>query len=103
LKELYKKIENFKKLEQLLQPFIDDLGHGYLWDMSNAPFRNLGFDILQKYSSLLKNDKALQEFAELLGNQSVTSQEVEKKDHRRNSHKKRVPSKTGSKRKHSRL
>lgn len=78
LKQLYEKIENFKKLEEVLQPFIDDLGHGYLWDMSNAPFRNLGFDILQKYSSLLKNDKALQEFAELLGSQSVTSQEVEK-------------------------
>ena len=78
LKQLYEKIENFKQLEQMLQPIIDDLGHGYLWDMSNTPFRNLGFDILQKYSSLLKNDKALQEFAELLGSQSVTSQEVEK-------------------------
>lgn len=78
LKQLYEKIENFKKLEEVLQPFIDDLGHGYLWDMSNAPFRNLGFDILQKYSSLLKNDKALHEFAELLGSQSVTSQVVEK-------------------------
>lgn len=78
LKQLYEKIENFKKLEEVLQPFIDDLGHGYLWDMSNAPFRNLGFDILKKYSSLLKNDKALQEFAELIGSQSVTSKEVEK-------------------------
>lgn len=79
LKELYEKIENFRKLEQVLQPFIDDLGHGYLWDMSNAPFRNLGFDILTKYASLLKNDKALQEFAELLGKQSITSKNVEKK------------------------
>ncbi|MBO7567123.1 MAG: VWA domain-containing protein [Bacteroidales bacterium] len=78
LKELYEKIENFKKLEQLLQPFIDDLGHGYLWDMSNSPFRNLGFDILKRYAELLKNDTALQEFADLLGRQSVTSQEVEK-------------------------
>lgn len=78
LKELFEKIENFKKLEQVLQPFIDDLGHGYLWDMSNAPFRNLGFDVLTKYASLLKNDKALQEFAEVLGKQSATSEEVEK-------------------------
>ncbi len=78
LKELYEKIEKFKKLEQLLQPFIDDFGHGYLWDMSNSPFRNLGFDILKKYAELLKNDTALQEFAELLGRQSATSQEVEK-------------------------
>ena len=78
LKELYEKIENFKKLEQLLQPFIDDLGHGYLWDMSNSPFRYLGFDILSKYASLLKNDNLLQEFAELLGKQSVTSEEVER-------------------------
>ena len=79
LKELYEKIKNFKKLEQLLQPFIEDLGHGYLWDLSNSPFRNLGFDILKKYSELLKNDTALQEFAKLLGMQNVTSQEVEKK------------------------
>lgn len=79
LEELYKKIENFKKLEQLLQPIINDLGHGYLWDMSNQPFRYFGFDILQKYASLLKNDNALQEFAELLGRQSATAKEVEKK------------------------
>lgn len=78
LKELYEKIEKFKKIEQVLQPFIDDLGYGYLWDMSNAPFRNLGFDVLAKYASLLKNDKALQEFAEILGKQSATSEEVEK-------------------------
>ena len=78
LKELYEKIENFKQLEQMLQPIIDDLGHGYLWDMSQSPFRNLGFDILQKYASLLNNDKALQEFSELLGKQSITSEEVEK-------------------------
>lgn len=77
LKELYEKIENFKKLEELLQPFIDDLSHGYLWDMSNAPFRSLGFDILKKYNSLLNNDKALQEFAELLGKQSISSHEIE--------------------------
>lgn len=79
LNELYEKIEKFKKLEQLLQPIIDDLGHGYLWDMLNAPFRDMGFDILKKYSSLLENDKALKEFAELLGRQSITSKEVEKK------------------------
>lgn len=78
LKQLYEKIENFKRLEQVLQPFIDDLGHGYLWDMSNAPFRDLGFNILAKYASLLKNDKALQEFAELLGKQSITSDGIEK-------------------------
>ena len=78
LKELFEKIENFKRLEWALQPIIDDLGHGYLWDLSNKPFKNLGFDILQKYASLLKNDQALQEFAELLGKQSATSEEVEK-------------------------
>jgi len=79
LKELYEKIENFKKLEECLQPFIDDLGHGYLWDMSNAPFRNLGFDILKKYVSLLSQEEILQKFAELLGKQSITSQKIEKK------------------------
>lgn len=79
LEELYKKIENFQKLEQLLRPFVCDLGHGYLWDLSSSPFRNLGFDVLAKYSMLLNNDHALQEFAELLGRQSITSKEVEKK------------------------
>lgn len=78
LKELYEKIENFRRLEQILQPFIDDLSHGYLWDLSKSSFRNLGFDILAKYASLLKNDKALQELADLLGKQSVTSQKIEK-------------------------
>lgn len=79
LQELYEKIENFRELEKLLQPFINDLAHGYLWDLSKSSFRNLGFDILNKYASLLNNDKVLQEFAELLGTQSVTSKEVEKK------------------------
>ncbi len=79
LKELYEKIEKFKRLEQLLQPIIDDLGRGYLWDLSNQPFQDYGFDILKKYAALLKNDSALQEFAELLGKQSATAKEVEKK------------------------
>ena len=79
LKELYERIEYFKKIEDLLSPLVNDLGHGYLWDLSSSPFKNHGFDILKKYSMLLNNDKALQEFAELLGRQSTTTKEIERR------------------------
>ncbi len=76
MEELYKKIENFQKLEQVLSPFIDDLGR--LWDLSNMPFQDTGFDILKQYADILENDEFLIELAKLLGRQGREQNYYEK-------------------------
>lgn len=76
LEKLYEKIKNFIRLEKLLSPFINDLGR--LWDLSQQPFQDNGFEILQQYASLLENDDFLMELASLLGTQSRVQALVEK-------------------------
>ena len=66
--ELYRKIAAFRKLEELLSPFIENLG--YLWDMTNRPFTDCGFEILKQYAFLLGQDESLQELAKMLGRQT---------------------------------
>ena len=76
MQELYDKIARFRKLENLVSPFIEDLG--YLWDLSNTPFQDNGFEILQQYASLLENDEFLTELAKLLGRQGRAQIRYEK-------------------------
>ena len=76
MQELYDKIARFRKLENLVSPFIEDLG--YLWDLSNTPFQDNGFEILQQYASLLENDEFLTELAKLLGRQGRAQSRYEK-------------------------
>ena len=76
LEKLYEKIKNFIRLEKLLSPFINDLGR--LWDLSQQPFQDNGFEILQQYANLLENDDFLMELASLLGTQSRTQSLFEK-------------------------
>ena len=76
LEELYKKIQNFMRLEKLLSPFTKDFGR--LWDLSKRPFETSGFEILYTFAKLLEQDKSLQELADLLGRQSRTQAVFEK-------------------------
>lgn len=78
LKELYKKIAQFKKLEELLSPFIRNFGR--LWDLSKTDFNDYGFDILKmkEFAELLENDKSLQELADLIGRQNGETERYEK-------------------------
>lgn len=64
---LFEKIARFRQLEQLIAPFITNLG--YLWDLSNTPFQDCGFELLQQYADLLEKDEFLRELAQLLGRQ----------------------------------
>ncbi len=73
LEELYKKIEQFKKLQELLSPIIKKFGR--LWDLSTGIFEDCGFEILKDFADLLENDEALKELAELIGRQDS---EIEK-------------------------
>jgi uncharacterized protein with von Willebrand factor type A (vWA) domain len=73
--ELYKRIEELKKLQDLLAPFTGELGR--LWDMSKGQWHKVNFDILKKYAELLQRDKSLQELAEMLGRMHSAEKEFE--------------------------
>lgn len=76
LEELYKKIQNFKRLEKLLSPFIKNFGR--LWDLSEGIFETSGFEILEQFAMLLEQDQSLQELAEILGKQNRAQSIFEK-------------------------
>jgi uncharacterized protein with von Willebrand factor type A (vWA) domain len=73
--ELYKKIEEFKKLQEILKPITNEFGR--LWDMSSGNWRQTNFDILKKYAEFLEKDKSLNELAEMLGKMRKAEQEYE--------------------------
>jgi len=73
--ELYAQIEQLKKLQELLEPFMGELGR--LWDMSKGRWQKVNFDILKKYAELLERDKSLQELAEMLGRMRQVEREYE--------------------------
>lgn len=76
LDKLYAKINKFIKLENLLMPFIKNLGR--LWDLSEGTFETSGFEILETFADLLDKDESLRELAELLGKQSRAQVSYEK-------------------------
>jgi len=73
--ELYKRIEELKKLQEALEPFTDELGR--LWDMSKGNWQRVNFDILKHYADLLQKDKSLKELAEMLGKMRQAEKEFE--------------------------
>nr|MCR4626402.1 VWA domain-containing protein [Treponema sp.] len=75
LEKLYKKLEQFKKLEELLSPFIKNFGR--LWDLSTGCFNDYGFEILKDFADLLENDEALIELADLIGRQENEKEHYE--------------------------
>lgn len=76
LAELYQKIRQFRRLEELLSPFTKDFGR--LWDLSSGQFDDRGFEILRDFADLLEKDQSLQELAELLGRQAAESARYER-------------------------
>lgn len=76
LEELYKKIEQFKKLEELLSPVINNFGR--LWDLSKGSFNDYGFEILKDFADILENDESLKELADLIGRQENEKETYEK-------------------------
>jgi len=73
--ELYKRIEELKKLQEVLEPFTKELGR--LWDMSKGNWQKVNLDILKRYAELLQRDKALKELAEMLGKMRQAEKEYE--------------------------
>jgi uncharacterized protein with von Willebrand factor type A (vWA) domain len=96
--ELYKQIEELKKLQEILEPFVGRIsglwgmgmgmgmgmnpnssgrGRGRGWDMGKGSFQRAGFDILKRYAELLQKDTSLQELAEMLGRMQAAEAEYE--------------------------
>ncbi|MBP9888828.1 MAG: VWA domain-containing protein [Leptospiraceae bacterium] len=73
--DLYKRIEEVKKLKEILEPFTKELGR--LWDMSKGSWQRVNFDLLKRYATLLEKDKALLELAEMLGRMRKAQEELE--------------------------
>jgi len=73
--ELYKQIEELKKIQEVLEPFTNELG--LLWDMSKGNWQRANFDILKKYAELLKKDKSIRDLAEMLGRMRQAEKEYE--------------------------
>ena len=73
--ELYRRIEELKKLQEALKPFTTELGR--LWDMSSGKWQNVNFDILKRYAELIQKDKSLLELAEMLGKMQQAEKEYE--------------------------
>ncbi len=57
------KIEEYKKLNDLVSPLTDYLG----WDMSRDLWKETSLDVVEKYNEILQNEKSLQELVDLLG------------------------------------
>lgn len=75
MEQLYKKVSEFNKLKELLEPFTKDLGR--LWDLSGGTWKNSGFELLKKYAEVLENDKAVMELAAMLGRYRKSEKEFE--------------------------
>jgi len=73
--ELYAQIEQLKKLQELLEPFTNELGRA--WDMSKGRWQKVNFDILKRYAEFLQKDASLQELAEMLGRMQQAECEYE--------------------------
>ena len=76
LEELYEKIEQFKKLEDLLSSFTKN--SGLLWSLSGSVLSDSGFEVLQNFADLLENNRSLQELAALIGRQNAESERYER-------------------------
>jgi len=76
--ELYKQIEQLKKMQKIMEPFQKELGR--LWDLSKGNWSNVGFEILEKYAQLIEKEPDIQKLAEYLGRMHEEENELEEKE-----------------------
>lgn len=60
------KVEEYKKLHSLISPFTEYIGS--YWDLSRSLWKNVSFDVLQRYHEFLQDEASVRKLAELLGN-----------------------------------
>jgi len=59
------KMEEFQKLQRIIQPFADY--SGMYWDLSQDLWKKTSFDVLQRYRELLEAEDSLRELVDKLG------------------------------------
>lgn len=57
------KVEGYDRMESLFNPVTKYLG----WDLSRELWKDTSFEVLEQYEELLKDEKSIQELADLLG------------------------------------
>lgn len=73
--ELNQKAKDFEKLTNMLNPFVDYVGR--YWDLSQEPWKDTTFDVIDAYDKLLQNEKELENLANLLGKMRQAEIETE--------------------------
>lgn len=67
------KVSEYKKLNELIEPFTDYFG----WDMSRKLWQKTSFNVLEEYKSLLEDESSVKELADLLGSMREAEIELE--------------------------
>lgn len=67
------KVEEYRRLQSIINPFSDYLG----WDMSRDLWQDTSFDALQRYDELLQDEESLRRLADLLGQLREAEIEIE--------------------------
>ena len=73
LERLGRKVEEYRQLRSILNPFTEYLG----WDMSRDLWQSTSFDVLRGYDALLADERSLQQLADLLGKMREAEIELE--------------------------
>lgn len=69
------KVQEYQQLMKLVSPFAEYLGN--YWDMSRELWKSTSFDVVRQYDDLLKNEKSIQQLADLLGKMREAEIEME--------------------------
>ena len=82
LQTLYEEIEKLKEFLELLAPFVEDTtSFGRLWDLSKGNWKQINFNLLQKYGELLTQKKELLALAEALGRYRKAEVEIKEESY----------------------
>ena len=73
---LDKKVKEYSKLREFLNPFTDYFG----WDLSRKLWQQTSFDVLQHYDELLHDEQSIKELADLLGSMREAEIEIEEEE-----------------------
>ena len=68
-----KKVQEYRRLREFITPFSDYLG----WDLSRKLWSETSFDVLVAYDELLRDETAIKELVDLLGNMREAEIEME--------------------------
>jgi uncharacterized protein with von Willebrand factor type A (vWA) domain len=75
---LLKKLNEVKRLNQIIKPFESNMGSH--WDMSRSLWNETSFQVIQHYNEILRNEKYLQELADMLGKLREAEIETEQEE-----------------------